>query len=288
MKIGFIGAGKVGIAIAHALQRKGYVIAAVSDVRGEDAFVAARRYLGEDCFYSSDNLDVVDRADVIAVATQDRAIRDVAAGISARADSLEGKVIFHTSGADPSAILSPLDRKGAFLGSLHPLQTFPDIGSAISVLPETFIFIEGDDGALPVLREIGSRIGYQVKTIKAEDKVLYHLSAVFVCNLLSALYFGAEGVMERIGITLEPFLPIIRATLRNIETKGPLAALTGPIVRGDVETVQSHLAALGDMGLQRKVYCALSQVALTMARERAMLDEDTIRRLRGLLEAEDD
>jgi predicted short-subunit dehydrogenase-like oxidoreductase (DUF2520 family) len=288
MKLGFVGAGKVGIAIAHVLQRKGYVIAAVSDVRGEEAFITARRYLGDDCFYSTDNLDVVQRADVIAVATQDRAIRDVAAGIYARADSFQGKVIFHTSGADPSAILSPLDRKGVFLGSMHPLQTFPDIESAINVLPETFIFIEGDERALPVLRGIGADIGYQVKTIKAEDKVLYHLSAVFVCNLLSALYFGAEGVMERIGINLEPFLPIIRATLRNIEKQGPLAALTGPIVRGDVETVRSHIAAISDMGLQRKVYCALSQVALAMARERATLDEDTVQRLKELLEAGDD
>src|SRR5208283_925258 len=118
---------------------------------------------------------------------------------------LAGKVFFHTSGAHTLQELCPLDRSGALLGSLHPLQTFPDIDAGIAVLPETYIFIEGDEKGLPVLRILASSVGNDAVLIEKEHKVLYHLSAVFVCNLLSALLYAGEGVMKRIGIDLVPF-----------------------------------------------------------------------------------
>ena len=103
------------------------------------------------------------------------------------------------------------------------------------------------------MRQLASRLGAKVVRIESENKVLYHLSAVFVCNLLSALLYTGEGIMKRIGIDLAPFYPIIRATLANIEAKGPLLSLTGPVVRGDAGTVASHLEAIGDMPLRKGV-----------------------------------
>ena len=114
--------------------------------------------------------------------------------------------------------------------------------------------------------------------------MLYHLSAVFVCNLLAALLFAGEGIMQRIGIELPPFYPIIRATLANIEAKGPLLALTGPVVRGDADTVASHVEAIGDMPLHQKIYKDLSLAALEMARQRGTLTEEQIADLKSLLE----
>jgi predicted short-subunit dehydrogenase-like oxidoreductase (DUF2520 family) len=177
----------------------------------------------------------------------------------------------------------PLDQKGALLGSLHPLQTFPDIDSAIGVLQDTCIFIEGDKGAIPTLRHLGDHIGAKVYVIAGKDKVLYHLSAVFVCNLLSALFYSGKDLMKKINIDFEPFLPIIEATIKNIESKGPLAALTGPVVRGDVKTVKAHLASIEDMELHKKVYKALSEVAVQMAAERKTIDEKTIEALKDVL-----
>ncbi len=192
-------------------------------------------------------------------------------------------MIFHTSGSDPSSVLSPLDTKGALIGSLHPLQTFPDIDSAISVLPDTCIFIEGGEGAIHGLRKLGQNIGKEVFVIDGKDKVLYHLSAVFVCNLLSALFYSGKGLMDKIGIQFEPFLPIIRATIRNIENKGPLASLTGPVVRGDAKTVKAHLAAIDDMDLHKRVYKALSEVALRMTIERGTVNEEGVAALKQAL-----
>ncbi len=288
MKIGIIGAGKVGIALGSALQNKGFDIAALADVRGERAFANASAFLGCETRYTTDNAEVVRRSDVVAITTQDRAIAGVVAELNGKIDRFQGTVIFHTSGADPSSILAPLDAKGALLGSLHPLQTFPDIESAIAVLPRTFIFIEGMEGALPVLEQIGQAIGHRVLRIDADHKTLYHLSAVFVCNLMCALFFSAEGVMKKIGIEFAPFLPIIHATLDNIERQGPLRSLTGPIVRGDAKTVEAHLEALGDMALHRDVYRALSRVAREMSRQRGGMPEETMKRLNDLLEGVDD
>lgn len=283
MKIGIIGAGKVGTALGHVMKRKGLHVHAVSDVSRE-SLARAEEYLGKDCLYGLSNREVAETSDVIAVTTQDREVRNVAQEIFDSAIPVEGKLFFHTSGAHPSSILSPLDEKGAVLGSLHPLQTFPDIESAIRVLPETFVFIEGAAPALTTLRLLGETIGRTVVTIEASQKVLYHLSAVFVCNLLCALLYSAEGVMERIGIGLEPFYPIIDATLRNIEQKGPLLSLTGPVVRGDAGTITDHLSAMSGMDQQKGIYKALSLVALDMARKRSVLDEKTLKALETALQ----
>lgn len=283
MRIGIIGAGKVGIALGHVLRERGFTVSVVAS-RREASLETARRYIGEGVVYTTGNEQVPGLADVIAVTTQDREINKVAEELSRLKGGFEGKTVFHTSGAHTSSELAPLEETGASLGSLHPLQTFPDIDAGIGVLPDTYIFIEGDKRALPVLRTLASAIGAETVVIESGNKVLYHMAAVFVCNLLSALMFSGEGITRKIGIDLQPFYPIIRATLRNIETKGPLAALTGPIVRGDAGTIESHLAALKGMKLHEEVYRSLSRVALTMAEERKTLDEGQREALKHLLE----
>jgi predicted short-subunit dehydrogenase-like oxidoreductase (DUF2520 family) len=282
VKIGIIGAGKVGISIGYVLKQKGMDIGAVSDIF-EASIDTAKTYLGDDVLYVNDNIEVVKASDIIAVTTQDRIIKEVALEIIEKMESLEGKLFFHTSGAHPATLLSPLETKGARLGALHPLQTFPDIDSAINVLPDTYIFIEGGEDSIDVLREIGANLGSGVVRLKGEEKVLYHLCAVIVCNLLCALLYAGENIMDKIDIKLQPFFPIIKATLNNIENKGPLMSLTGPIVRGDMETVISHLEAMQGMELYKKVYKSLSLVALDMAKERGDIGMEALEKLEAIL-----
>jgi predicted short-subunit dehydrogenase-like oxidoreductase (DUF2520 family) len=135
---------------------------------------------------------VAEASDVIAITTQDSRIKEVAQVIAGTTTTLDCKVFFHTSGSYPSSILSPLKERGAMIGSFHPLQTFPDIESAIKVLSNAYIFIEGDEMAMDIMESIGEKIGYKVARIKGEDKVLYHLSAVFVCNLFCASFLLAR------------------------------------------------------------------------------------------------
>lgn len=283
MKIAIIGAGKVGTALGHAFKGKGFAVVGIAS-RRQASLDTARGYIGDGSIYTLDVREVVELADVIAITTQDREIRNVAEQIFREGGRIDGKIFFHTSGAHAASELSPLDKKGALLGSLHPLQTFPDIEAGIAVLPETYIFIEGDSKALPDLKVLASKVGFESVFIESENKVLYHLSAVFVCNLLSALLYSGEGIMNSIGIDLKPFYPIIRATLKNIESKGPLMSLTGPVVRGDAGTVSAHLGAMGGMELHEKVYKILSLVALKMAEERKTLTEEQAAALGKLLE----
>ncbi len=282
MKIGIIGAGKVGISLGYVLRSNGIDVVGISDVN-RGALDRARGFLGADTLYTLHNIEIVDACDVIAIAVQDRLIGEAAQSVADRVSDIRGKLFFHTSGADPSTVLSPLEAKGASIGSLHPLQTFPDIESAIDVLPDTSIFIEGDDRAREALRFLGENLGAKVYVVAGEDKVYYHLAAVFVCNLLSALMQAGEGVMKRIDIDFEPFIPIIRATMKNIETKGPVDALTGPIVRGDDKTVAAHLEAMSDMPLHREIYMALSKMALQMAESRGTLEGVQLQALRRIL-----
>jgi len=94
--------------------------------------------------------------------------------------------------------------------------------------------------------------------------------------------------MEKIDIRIEPFFPIIEATLQNIEAKGPLLSLTGPIVRGDSKTVEGHIDALKNMKLHKQIYKALSLVALDMVKERKIHNKETLGALQRILEAIDE
>jgi len=283
MNIGIIGAGKVGTTLGYVLREKGFNVAAIAS-RRQASLDAASRYLGADCVYTLDPMELVAQCDVIAVTTQDREIRNVARTIYEGTDCLEGKIIFHTSGAHRALELSPLDTKGAAIGSLHPLQTFPDVDAAIASLHETPIFIEGDEAALSVLHTIAIAMGCEVHRIKGEDKIRYHLAAVFACNLLAALIYSGEAIMGTIDVALKSFYPIIRTTLMNIEKKGPLDSLTGPVARGDGGTVASHLEALKGMDLHESVYRTLSLVAVEMAEKKGVTSPDLLNAVRTLLE----
>ncbi len=282
VKIGIIGAGKVGISMGYVLRKNGLNVIGFSSTR-QDALDTARFYCGESLMYTKDNFELVCASDVIGITTQDRNIRPVAKSIAEKFSDLSGKLFFHTSGSQSIDSLLPLKKKGALLGSIHPLQTFPDIQSAIRVLPETFIFIEGEKDSIPLLTMIGNKLGFRTIHIESEKKVLYHVCAVFVCNLLCALIYAGSKLMDRIGTDLEPFFPIIETTLANIKEKGPIYALTGPIVRGDVETILSHLENMRDMPLFLETYRSLSLFALEIAKKRGTLDENTEKEIERIL-----
>lgn len=273
MKLGIIGAGKVGISIGYILQKKGIPLVGFSSTR-KDALDVAKSFCGDSLLYTTDNFTLVKASDVIGITTQDRNVKLVAQSISQAFQNLHGKVFFHTSGSQSINSLLSLKERGAIVGSIHPLQTFPDVESAIRAMPETYIFVEGEDDALPVLRFLSERLGYRTILIESEKKVLYHLCAVFVCNLLCALLYAGSKLMEMVGTGLEPFFPIIRSTLRNIEEKGPIFSLTGPVIRGDVNTILSHLENIKDKPQFLDVYRALSLFALEIAEKRGAIDEN--------------
>jgi predicted short-subunit dehydrogenase-like oxidoreductase (DUF2520 family) len=282
VRVGIVGAGKVGISLAFTLKQKGFSVTCISS-RSADSLERAKAYLGQDVSLTERNEETVERADVIGITTQDTYIRDVAEGLAQRFQSLSGKIFFHTSGAHSSSLLAPLKERGASVGSLHPLQTFPDVDAAIRGMRKAYVFVEGDEEARGVLLKLGKNLGKRVYEIEGEKKILYHLSAVLVCNLLCAILYSAERILEEIDLPLEPFFPLIETTLSNVKRKGALPSLTGPIVRGDTKTVELHIEALKGKALEREVYRTLSLVALEMAKQRCSIDEERIEEMRELL-----
>lgn len=175
-----------------------------------------------------------------------------------------GKYAFHSSGVLSSDALTSLRDAGARVASVHPLMTFvkgpaPDLSGAPFA-------IEGDPSAVRVARGIARNLGGQAVAIKNRDKVAYHAFATMICPLLVSLLAASEKAAALAGIPAADsrgrMLPILRQTLRNYEKLGPAKAFSGPIARGDVETIRAHMQALAKAPAAKKAYAALARAAL--------------------------
>lgn len=239
LKIGFIGAGKVGTALAVLLNRKGYTVAAIYD---HTRSAAERLHaLVNNCAITNNSQQVADIADLIFITTPDGAIESVASQVK----WAQGKCVVHCSGADSTAILEKARQDGATVGVFHPLQTFAGITQAIENIPGTTFTIEAEEPLLTTLKEMAVSLGGSCIQIKAEDKAAYHAAAVFASNYLVTLVKMATDLWQTFEIppdqAIKALLPLMRGTLHNIETIGLPQCLTGPIARGDIGTIRKHL-----------------------------------------------
>src|SRR3954469_6740703 len=176
------------------------------------------------------------------------------------------KIAFHPSGVLSSDALNSLRKSGARVASVHPLMTFVK-GSLPELIGVTFA-IEGEASAVRVARSVVHDLGGQAVAIRKQDKVAYHAFATMICPLLVSLLAASEKAAALAGISAAEsrrrMLPIIRQTLRNYEQLGPAAAFSGPIVRGDVETIRAHIDALAKVPAAKHAYEALARAALEL------------------------
>ncbi len=286
VKIGFIGAGKVGTSLALLLQRAGETVVGVASRSPASAEAFARR-LGCPVLPPP---EVARRADVLFLTTNDDALAKVAGELGTAAAFRAGQVVLHTSGALTSAVLAPAAARGAYTVSLHPLQTFASVDEALALLPGSYFSIEGDDRGYPVALEIVRKLGGRCFFLSAPAKVLYHAAACVASNYLVGLVscslamLGAAGVPEE--MRLEALLPLLKGTLSNIERLGIPAALTGPLARGDVGTVRAHLEALRPFPDLARVYRVLGEQTLGVAVAKGNLTPQQAEALRQALLAE--
>jgi predicted short-subunit dehydrogenase-like oxidoreductase (DUF2520 family) len=241
-RIGFIGAGTVGTALAVSLARQGYsVVAAASRSRSSAQRLAARV---EGCRALAQPQEVVEATELVFVTTPDDAIGPVVAGLRWR----PGVAVVHSSGATSLDVLEPARRAGAQVGGFHPLQTFASVEEALENLPGSAFGLEAEGELLDGLKEVAERLGGGWVELGPGDKVLYHAAAVIACNYLVTLMGMATGLWQRFGVeaaqATQALLPLLQGTLNNMERVGLPHCLTGPIARGDIGTIQKHLAAL--------------------------------------------
>jgi predicted short-subunit dehydrogenase-like oxidoreductase (DUF2520 family) len=242
LKVGFIGAGTVGTALAVLLSRNGYKIACVSSRSRKSAKNLARAVEG--CNILDTNQDVADAADFVFITTPDDVIPRVASRVKWR----KRQSVVHCSGADSVEILEPAKKRGARVGCFHPLQTFAGIEQAIDNIPGSTFAIESDEPLLTTLKDMATALGGQWIRLKSKDKVAYHTAAVFACNYLVTLVKLSTDLWETFRVPPEKatraLLPLLRGTLNNIEKLGIPQCLTGPIARGDIGTVNKHIKTL--------------------------------------------
>ena len=280
--IGIVGAGRVGGALARALSEYGYPIAAVYS-RSEP--FAATLAAAVNARQVDSAAAVVDHAQLIILTVSDAAIRDVAAQLATR--DLAGRAVIHTSGATAISALDAARARGAAVGGLHPVWP---VANGDRPLPAGGVF--GVEAAETWLRDwldtLVIALGGKAFWLPAGlDRVYYHAATVLLSNYLVTLYSEAAALWAEIGIDAEAIqaglIGLTRATVENLAHVSPEAALTGPIVRGDADTVRDHLTAFDQSDPElAAAYRALGQLTLRLARTRG-LSAERIRALNNAL-----
>jgi len=286
LSIAIVGCGTVGTALGRLLARAGYTIVGVSARHALSAREAAERVGAT--HYSEVPWQVTKGAKVVFVTTPDDAIATTCQALSDHGGFDDGTVVVHCSGALASSVLASAKKGTVSVASLHPLQSFASVEQAERLVPGSYCTVEGDPQALPIVRRLVADLGGRLLEITAEGKTLYHAAAVVASNYLVTLIHVALTFNRTTGmpsdIAFEALRPLIQGTLDNIGVKGIPDALTGPIARGDIDTVEAHLQAIEQSVPElRDAYNTLGRLTVDLAKDKGTLTSDQAERLISLL-----
>ena len=240
--IGIVGAGAVGTALGVALSRAGWPIHALAsrDVGRRERF----RSLVEVSRVFVDPEPILDEVELIILAVPDDAIASLAGSLRMYA----GQAMIHTSGALGADVLAPAMAAGTQIGAFHPLVAVADTERAVAAFHGATVAIEGDDQLAAMLGEMASAIGATAVRLASGSKAAYHAAAVlaaggFIALLDAIAELGRVAGLDEAG-SLAIYGPLIEGTLGNARALGIRDALTGPITRGDIGTLNAHLETL--------------------------------------------
>lgn len=232
-----IGAGRAGGSLARQWQRcGGLALSAVHGGRGAGALAAD---IG-----AASALELADlpASDALLIATGDGAIAAVAAELAALSGrDWHNTVVFHLSGALSAQALQPLAALGAHVASAHPVRAFSSDGAPFD---PTWVGLEGDPRALALLEPAFAAIGGRCFRVDGDTKTHYHAAAVVASNHLVALADASQRLWHEAGVDAETgralFESLVSGVLENLREAPPAQALTGPVARGDADTLRRH------------------------------------------------
>ena len=282
LKTGFIGAGTTGTALAVRLSQNGWPVVAVSS----RTLSSAQKLAGlvPNCQVCHTPQGVADAAELVFITTPDDVITQVCDEVQWH----EGQSVVHCSGAHSVDILEPAKKLGAAVGSFHPLQTFADVDQAVENLPGSTFALEAKEPLLSTLKELTSLLNGNWVELKPGDKVLYHAAAVFACNYLVTLVKLALDLWLDFGVSPEEatraLLPLLKGTIKNIDTIGLPDCLTGPVARGDLGTIKRHLSSLEARNSSLLItYKELGFQTIPIALAKGKIDERKAEEMKALL-----
>lgn len=281
MRIGFIGAGRVGFTLGRHLSDNGFNVAGYYN-RNLDAADEAAFFTGTVRFDSLE--EITEASDVLFLTVSDGAIGEV--WNSLRNLNLNEKIICHTSGSLSSEVFEGIEDKNAYGYSIHPLFAVYSKRESYREFSRSFITIEGHEKYISYFEEMFRKTGHDTAVISAEHKMRYHAAAVFASNFVVGTVSIAQNMLTSCGfsrIEAEKALgPIIMNNCMNIVNAGVSEALTGPVDRNDIGTVKNHLSVLSEE--EKRAYIVLSEAIVKLAEIRNP-DRD-YEELKGFLEGE--
>ena len=265
--ISIIGTGRLGLALAYALDRAGISPSGLfyhrhfPEIDAEFEPLASRIHPLKE-FHDADGL--------VIIAVSDPAIRTVAELISSK---LSGRsIVLHTSGARTSNELESCRQAGAAVASFHPLISISVPKAGSEQLSNANFCIEGDAEAVAAARQIAARLGAREFTIETKDKPLYHAAAVMTSGGVVALFANSIKMLESCGIETDDAIavlyPLAASTVANLDATKPEKALTGTFARTDIETMRLHLEAITSSELTPEtleLYLLLGRISLELA-----------------------
>lgn len=232
MNITIVGAGRAGTSFELALRDAGHVVRVVHH----------------------DELERIGEPDLILLCVPD----DEIATVSAAIESKPSRVVAHVAGSRTLGVLSGHPR----VASLHPLMALPSGPLGAKRLVGATYCVAGD----PLIEQVARSLNGRLITLSDEQRTLYHATASVASNHLVALMGHVRNLAEAAGLTLDDFMPLAEQSLRDVSELGPDAALTGPASRGDMSTIDAHLAAIPET--ERSTYVAMANAAFELAEQR--------------------
>ncbi len=282
-KIGIVGAGKVGSVLARGLSEKGYQLSGIASSTLESSSQLAGE-LGVNA--RANAADLIQDAEILFITTPDRCIEGVTAQIAQDKGFKRGQIVLHTSGCLTTEVLTPAKEQGAWIGCMHPLQSFANKEHTSERLAGIYFAVSGQAETIQQAEIIVNDLGGISFHILDTDKSLYHGAACIVSNYTVSLMHWASRLYGKFGLSSEGALaalvPLLEGTLQNIREMGVVQGLTGPISRGDGITVKAHLEAL-ESGVDKNLYSELGMYTLKIALEKGTINQEQAVNIKEIL-----
>ncbi|MFQ5778094.1 MAG: Rossmann-like and DUF2520 domain-containing protein [Terriglobia bacterium] len=279
--IAIVGAGRVGQTLGRALRRRGYRIGSVVTQSARTTRRAAR-FIGAGQPEASLTPKIA-RASIVLLATPDPTLASLARQLARWETRWRGKVVLHASGTQNARVLEPVRRRGAAIGSMHPIFPF---SQPLKEFPRGVFFgIEGDRRGVKRAKALVCALGGVPVTVRSTRKSLYHAAAALSAGQLMTLFDLASRALSQAGVpraqARQALLPLAQATLDAYAQQGE-RSWVGPLARGEARIVKRHLAALGKLSRRhREVYALLGRAALELYRGKGSKRGKQWRRLLG-------
>ncbi|MFO8101763.1 MAG: DUF2520 domain-containing protein [Dehalococcoidia bacterium] len=284
-KIGFIGAGVVGTALAVRLAERGYPVIAAASRSKSSADKLAEAVKGCQAYESKQS--VADACELVFVTTPDDEIAEAVSEPKWH----PGQFVIHCSGVDSLDVLQKARDEGAYVGGFHPLQTFASLDKAIENLPGSTFALEAEETLLDTLKVMAESLEGNFVVLGVGDKPLYHAAAVIACNYTVTLMKMATDLWKVFGASPEQatkaLMPLLHGTVNNIENVGLPDCLTGPIARGDIGTIIKHLEAIEEKAPEiASAYREMGLQTIPVALNKGKIDVARAEEMRLLLQSE--